>query len=106
VRGLRLSHAWLVSAAAMAPTLLFLFGFRDQIPSSHRNVAWTALVLSSVTAAVSFRIAHRLRRSAESQPTDLLERAWRLFPVHVGVLIVFGAVDVLILGFLFLGNIH
>jgi hypothetical protein len=98
--------AWTVSTVALVlPVFLFL-GFPYGIDTAHHNVAWSAIGLSAVTTGASFALARWRGLAPAVEGSDLRELAWRLFPVHTGVLIVLGPVDALILILRFIGNIH
>ena len=105
-RGSRYLIAWNVSTVALAAPVLLVLGFPAGIDPAIYDVAGTAIVLSALTTAAAFAIARFRSPSPVAQTAVLFERARRLFPVHVGVLIVLGAVDLLILGVVFIGHIH
>lgn len=93
------------TALLVAPILVFL-GFPDTVSPAHRNVAWIGIVLSAAVTVAVFRTAARLRLLSAAHNVGLLSRAWALFPIHVGLLAVFGAMEFIILSFVFIGNIH
>jgi hypothetical protein len=102
----RYAVAWSVCTVVLVlPELVFL-GFPHEIASAHRTVAWTALVLSALTAAAALAIARWRRPPEMLRGLPLPQRARRLFPIHLVVLIVLAAVHTVILGFVFLSNIH
>jgi uncharacterized membrane protein YbhN (UPF0104 family) len=98
--------AWTASALILVLPVFLLLGFPYGIDAAHHNVAWSAIGLSGLTTGAAFALARRRDPAAAAQGFDLPENAWRLFPMHMGVLIVLGPVDALILGRMFLGNIH
>ena len=93
------------TALLVAPILFFL-GFPGPVSPAHRNVAWTGVVFSAAMTVAVFRIAARLRLLSAAQNVGLLSGAWALFPTHVGLLAVFGTMELIILSFVFIGNIH
>jgi len=98
--------AWTASTVVLVlPVFLFL-GFPYGIDTAHYNVAWSAIGLSALTTGSAFALARWRGPAPPGQGSDLRELAWRLFPVHTGVLIVLGPVDALILMLMFVGNIH
>jgi uncharacterized BrkB/YihY/UPF0761 family membrane protein len=58
-RAFRYFLAVLVSTTALTLAMLFLIGFRGEVPPAHRNVAWSALGLAAVTTAVVFAVGNR-----------------------------------------------
>src|SRR5262245_43868976 len=98
--------AALVSTTALTFAMLFSIGFGGEVPPAHRNVAWSALGLASVTTAVIFAVGNRRRTTPNTPDGTLWQRTWAGLPANIGLVAALGSVDVFILLMVFLGNIH
>lgn len=97
--------AWAICTAALALPVFSTFVFPGEFASAHSNVGWTALPLSALTTAAALGYVQR-RWASVTHGVGFFKLATRLFPIHLEVLIILGAVDLFILGFVFVGNIH
>jgi hypothetical protein len=102
----RYMFAWAVCTVALALPVLIVLDFPEGFASPHANVGQTAIALAALTAAAAIGIARRQRPPAPLQSLGFRERATDLFPIHLAVVIILGAVGILILCVVFLGNIH
>ena len=101
----RYAIVWtLCTTALVLPVFLFL-GFPGELASSHTNVAWAGIALSALTISAALGYARRWWPSS-METLSFRALATRLFAIHLAVLVVVGAADLLILGMIFLGNIH
>ena len=104
--------AWRYAVAGFAGTallvapILFFLGFPGVISPAHRNVAWTGVVLSLLWFLRCSLLQLGVGCFRPQRYVGLLPRAWALFPAHVALLAVFGTMEFIILGFVFIGNIH
>jgi hypothetical protein len=106
-RAFRYTLAALVSTTALTLTMLFLSGFRGEIPAPpHRNVAWSALGLAALTTAVVFAVGNRRRSTSHAPDGALWQRTWACLPANIWLVAGLGVVDMFILTLVFLGNIH
>ena len=101
----RYAVVWTVCTAALALPVLMFLGFPGEVASSHTNVARTAILLSALTTSAALGYARR-RWSSSLQSPAFRGRVTHLFPIHLSVIVVLGLADLLILGVMFLGNIH
>jgi hypothetical protein len=77
--------------------MLFLVGFRDEIPPAHQNVAWCALGLAVLTTAVVFKLGNG-RRTITDVPGSTLPLGITLpAQLHDPVLTVFRQLGVPVL---------
>ena len=105
-RAFRYFLAGLVSTTGLAIAMLFLIGFRGEVPPTHRNVAWAALGLAAVTTVVIFAVGNQRRTTSHVPDGALWQRTWACLPVNIGLVAALGGVDMLVLSIVFLGNIH
>jgi hypothetical protein len=105
-RVFRYSLAVVVSTTALTLAMLFLIGFRRELPSAHRNVAWSALGLAAVTTVIVFAFGNRRRTTSNVPDGALWQRTWAHLPANIGLIAALGGVDMVILFIVFLGNIH
>lgn len=100
----RYLFVWALGTSVLAFPIVFSVWYGDA--AAHYNVAWTAIVLSALTTAAALTVAAALGSSWAVHIPALWQRAQRLFPIHFGVLVVLGAVSMLLLMLVFVGNIH
>jgi len=105
-RAFRYVLAVLVSTTGLTLAMLFLIGFRGEVPPAHRNVAWSALGLAAVTTVVVFAVGNRRRTTSHVPDGALWQRTWACLPANIGLVAALGGVDMFILFMVFLGNIH
>jgi hypothetical protein len=98
--------AWAVCTVALALPVFIALGFPGGFAYAHSDVGWTAITLAALTTAAAIGITRRRRPPATLQGLAFPARVTRLFPIHLAAVIILGAVDILILVFVFLGNIH
>ena len=97
--------AWVGCTVGLTFPVFIALGYPGKFASAHSNVGWTALPLSALTTAAALGFTRRQWSWAARSP-GFFRRVTRLFPIHLAVLAVFGAVDLVILSLIFLGNIH
>jgi hypothetical protein len=103
---LRYVLAWGICTVALALPVFIALGFPGGFAFAHSNVGWTAIPLAALTAAAAIGFARRRRPAATLHGLAFPSRVRRLLPVHFAAVIILGAVDILILCVVFLGNIH
>lgn len=103
---LRYVLAWGICTVALALPVFIALGFPGGFAFAHSNVGWTAIPLAALTAAAAIGFARRRWPAATLHGLAFPSRVRRLLPVHFAAIIILGAVDILILGVVFLGNIH
>jgi uncharacterized BrkB/YihY/UPF0761 family membrane protein len=59
--------AVVVSTTTLTLAMLFLIGFRGEVPPAHQNVAWSALGLATVTTVVVFEVGNLRRTTSHSR---------------------------------------
>ena len=101
----RYAVVWTVCVVALALPVFIFLGFPGEVASSHTNVGRTAILLSALTTSAALGYARR-RWSSSLQSPAFRVRLTHLFPIHLSVIVVLGLADLLILGVIFLGNIH
>jgi hypothetical protein len=102
-RGSRYLFAW--SVLTVAGAAIFLARLEPQ-GGLDRGLQSAAIVLPALTTGAIFWIAGWSRAAARPQDGSLLERAWRLFPTHLPLIIAFSVVSFFVIMFLALGRIH
>lgn len=98
--------AVVVSTTTLTLAMLFLIGFRGEVPPAHQNVAWSALGLATVTTVVVFEVGNRRRTASHRRDDALWQRTRARLPSNIGLVAALGSVDMFILFMVFLGNIH
>jgi hypothetical protein len=98
--------AWGVSTSAFLAPIVFVFGLPGGVDAGRNQVAWTAIVLTVALTAVALAIASWVRSPAVLGSLSMSQRVLRLYPIHLILLVVFGAAAWLILSLVILSNIH
>jgi hypothetical protein len=102
----RYAVAWGVSTRAFLAPTGFIFGLPGGVDAGRNQVSWTAIGLTVATTTAALAIASWVRSPAALGSLSMSQRVLRLYPIHLILLVVFGAAAWLILSLVILSNIH